>query len=151
MNRLAIVSIVAALTFHTFSAQAQGPGRFQAQAVSVVTEQVATHQVSQNLTLVGKLEAEQSVDISSEVAGKVEKIAAKANQQVKQGQLLVQLEDNKALAEVAEATAYLKDEQRKLNEFERLSKRNAITLTEIDAQKASVEIAKARLDAANAT
>lgn len=148
MNRLANVSLVAILFFLSASAQAKGPAR--AQVISVVTEQVATHHISQNLTLVGKLEAEQSVNVSSEVAGKVEAIAASANQQVKQGQLLVQLEDNKALATVSEAKAYLKDEQRKLNEFERLSKRNAITLTEIDAQKASVEIAKARLDAANA-
>lgn len=44
----------------------------------------------------------------------------------------------------------MKDEQRKLKEFERLVSRNAITQTEIDAQKASVEIAQARLTAANA-
>ncbi|KOO12292.1 hemolysin D, partial [Vibrio xuii] len=58
--------------------------------------------------------------------------------------------DDKARAAVAEARAYLKDEQRKLKEFARLVKRNAITQTEIDAQKASVAIAQARLDAANA-
>ncbi|MCL9782806.1 efflux RND transporter periplasmic adaptor subunit [Vibrio sp. S4M6] len=148
MIRLANVYLAALVFLIPIGSQAKGPN--QAQVISVVTEQVATHQVSQNLTLVGKLEAEQSVDVSSEVAGKVDKIAVSENQNVKQGQLLVQLEDNKALAAVAEAKAYLKDEQRKLNEFERLSKRNAITLTEIDAQKASVEIGKARLDAANA-
>ncbi len=120
------------------------------QAVAVVAERVATHQVSQSLSLIGKLEAEQSVVISSEVSGKVSHIAIKANQEVKKGQLLIQLNDDKAKAAVAEAHAYLKDEQRKLKEFERLVKRNAITQTEIDAQKASVDIAHARLDAANA-
>ncbi|MGD8173358.1 efflux RND transporter periplasmic adaptor subunit [Vibrio sp. TRT 21S02] len=119
-------------------------------AITVVTEQVQTHQVSQSLTLVGKLEAEQSVMIAPEVAGKVEKIAVKANQDVQKGQLLIQLDDDKAKAAVAEAKAYLSDEQRKLKEFQRLVKRNAITQTEIDAQKASVAIAQARLDAANA-
>ncbi|MCG6326357.1 efflux RND transporter periplasmic adaptor subunit, partial [Vibrio alginolyticus] len=64
--------------------------------------------------------------------------------------LLVQLNDDKIRAAVNEANAYLRDEQRKLTEFERLVKRNAITQTEIDAQKASVEIAQARLDAAKA-
>ncbi|MEF1290533.1 efflux RND transporter periplasmic adaptor subunit, partial [Vibrio sp. M260118] len=119
-------------------------------AVTVVTEQVQTHQVSQSLVLVGKLDAEQSVVISPEVAGKVDAIAVKANQVVREGQLLIQLDADKAKASVAEAKAYLKDEQRKLKEFERLVKRNAITQTEIDAQEASVDIAKARLDAANA-
>ncbi|OLQ92600.1 efflux transporter periplasmic adaptor subunit [Vibrio panuliri] len=123
----------------------QGP-----QAVTVVTEQVQTHQVSQSLSLVGKLEAAQSVMVSPETTGKVEQIAVSANQTVKKGQLLIQLNDDKARAAVKEANAYLKDEQRKLKEFERLVTRNAITQTEIDAQKASVEIAQARLDAANA-
>ncbi|EGQ7852010.1 efflux RND transporter periplasmic adaptor subunit [Vibrio vulnificus] len=119
-------------------------------AVTVVAEKVQTHQISQSLALVGKLEAVQSVVIASEVSGKVESIQVKANQNVTKGQLLVKLEDDKALAAVSEAKAYLKDEQRKLKEFERLVSRNAITQTEIDAQKASVEIAQARLTAANA-
>ncbi|ARN65401.1 Membrane fusion protein of RND family multidrug efflux pump [Vibrio vulnificus] len=116
----------------------------------MVAEEVQTHQISQSLALVGKLEAVQSVVIASEVSGKVESIQVKANQNVTKGQLLVKLEDDKALAAVSEAKAYLKDEQRKLKEFERLVSRNAITQTEIDAQKASVEIAQARLTAANA-
>lgn len=127
----------------SFAAQAS-------QAVAVVAERVATHQVSQSLSLIGKLEAERAVEISSEVSGKVSHIAIKANQEVKKGQLLIQLNDDKAKATLSEAQAYLNDEQRKLKEFERLVKRNAITQTEIDAQKASVDIAQARLDAANA-
>lgn len=119
-------------------------------AVTVVTELVDIHQVNQSLSLVGKLEAEQSVMISSEISGKVDSIHVKANQDVQKDQLLVQLDDDKAKAAVAEAKAYLKDERRKLAEFERLVKRNAITQTEIDAQKTSVEIALARLAAANA-
>jgi RND family efflux transporter MFP subunit len=137
------LSIIAAAP--TAYAKRQGPS-----SVTVVTEQVQTHEVSQSLELVGKLDAEQSVTISPEVTGKVDVIAVKANQVVRKGQLLVQLNDDKARAAVTEANAYLKDEQRKLKEFQRLVKRNAITQTEIDAQQASVDIAKARLDAANA-
>lgn len=142
---LSILSLSIMASAPAVSATRQGPS-----AVTVVTEQVQTHQVSQSLSLVGKLQAEQSVVVSPEVAGKVDKIAVKANQEVSQGQLLIQLNDDKAKAALAEAKAYLKDEQRKLKEFTRLAKRNAITQTEIDAQKASVEIAQARLDAANA-
>ncbi len=47
----------------SFAAQAS-------QAVAVVAERVATHQVSQSLSLIGKLEAERAVEISSEVSGK---------------------------------------------------------------------------------
>ncbi len=125
-------------------------GSSKSRSVLVITEKVAIHEISQTLTLVGKLEAEESVIISPEVSGKVDSITVKANQKVKKGQLLVQLNDDKAKATIAEAKAYLRDEKRKLTEFERLAKRGAITQTEIDAQKASVDIAAARLDAANA-
>ncbi len=119
-------------------------------AISVVTEPVAIHQVSQSLSLVGKLEADQSVIIASEVNGIVDEIKVTANQKVEKGQPLVLLNDDKARAAVAEAKAYTRDQKRILAEFERLVDRNAITKTEIDAQKAAVEIGNARLDAANA-
>jgi len=122
----------------------------ESSVVTVVTEQVETHKINQSLSLIGKLEAAESVVIASEVAGKVNQIAVKANQNVQQGQLLIKLDDDKAQAALVEAKAYFKDEQRKLKEFQRLVQRNAITQTEIDAQKASVEIAQARLDAAQA-
>lgn len=142
---LSLLSLSILLASPAVVAKRMGPS-----AVTVVTEQVDIHQVNQSLSLVGKLEAEQSVIVSSEISGKVDSIHVKANQEVKKGQLLVQLDDDKAKAAVAEAKAYLKDERRKLAEFERLVKRNAITQTEIDAQKTSVEIALARLAAANA-
>lgn len=119
-------------------------------ATPVVIEEVQTHQISQSLSLIGKLKAQQAVAVASEVAGKVVQIHAQANQKVKKDQLLFTLDDEKAQASLKEAQAYLKDEQRKLTEFERLVKRNAITQTEMDAQRASVDIAQARLDAAQA-
>lgn len=119
-------------------------------AVTVVTEPVQIHQVSQSLALVGKMDAEQAVMISSEVTGKIDVIAVNANQKVNKGQLLIQLDDDKARAALAEAKAYLKDQLRILQEYERLVKSSAITQTAINAQKANVDIAQARLDAANA-
>ncbi len=146
-NKRITILLTFALGIVSSAVFARGPG---AQAVTVITEEVQIHEVSQSLTLVGKLDSEQSVDIASEVAGKVDVIAVKANQEVSKDQLLIKLDDDKARAAIAEARAYLADEKRKLAEFERLVKRNAITQTEIDAQKTSVEIAQARLDAANA-
>lgn len=148
MKSKIILSLLSVSMFISMpNAYANRPG---ASAVTVVTEQVQTHKVSQSLVLVGKLEAEQSVMISSEVTGKIDEIAVQANQQVSKGQILVKLDDDKALAAVAEAKAYLRDQQRVLQEYERLVKSNAITQTAINAQKAAVDIAQARLDAANA-
>ncbi len=127
---------------------AKGPQKIS--SVLVVSELVGVHPVSQSLTLVGKLKAQQSVEISSEVTGIVERILVSADQRVIKDQPMVQLNDDKAQASYMEASAYLKDEQRKLTEYERLALRGAITPTEIDAQRSSVVIATARLNAAKA-
>lgn len=152
-KRLSLLSCSLILVSSVTLAAGQGKasGASNNRSISVITETVETHQISQTLTLVGKLEAEQSVVIAPEVTGKIDVIKVTANQKVAKGQLLVQLNDDKAKAALAEAKAYLRDEQRKLKEFERLAKKGAITQTEIDAQKASVDIASARLDAENAS
>ncbi|MGL6261046.1 efflux RND transporter periplasmic adaptor subunit [Vibrio sp. WXL103] len=149
MNKTLLVSLFSlGLMLSVPSVQARGPGG--SPAITVVTEYVDAHAVSQSLSLVGKLQSEYSVDLAPEVQGRVDVIHVRANQKVKKNQLLLTLNADRAQATLAEAQAYLKDEQRKLAEFERLVARNAITQTEIDAQKASVSIAQARLDVAQA-
>ena len=110
--------------------------------------EVAIHQVSQSLSLIGKLQSKQFVSIASEVAAKVIKIDVEANQKVAKGQLLVELDASKASALLAEANAYLIDEKRKLKEYQLLVKKQAVTQTEYNAQLAAVEIGNARLIAA---
>ncbi|MCL1147864.1 efflux RND transporter periplasmic adaptor subunit [Shewanella marinintestina] len=118
--------------------------------VPVVTGLVEQHDLSQSLSLIGKLDAEQSVYIAPQIAGKIKSIQINTDQEISQGQILVQLDDAKAQAALAEANAYLADEKRKLKEFLKLIDKNAITKTEIDAQTASVDMALARLAAAQA-
>ncbi|KEY91713.1 membrane protein [Candidatus Photodesmus blepharus] len=120
------------------------------QVVSVLAERVKVQQISKSLSLIGRLESNESVVIASEVIGKVDKIVVSANQVVKHGKLLIQLDDNKAQALVDEAQAYLNNQKRIFNELEELVKKGAVPKTEIDAQKASLEIAVARLSIAKA-
>ncbi|MFT7456594.1 MAG: membrane fusion protein (multidrug efflux system) [Marinobacter maritimus] len=118
--------------------------------ISVYTQKVAYHPVAQSLSLIGKLQSEQFVNIATEVSGKVKSIDVQANQQVKTGQLLFQLDDTKAQAAMLEAQVYFFDEQRKLREFTKLVKRNAITQTAVQGQIAMVDIALAQLKTAQA-
>ncbi|MEZ8141833.1 efflux transporter periplasmic adaptor subunit [Enterovibrio norvegicus FF-33] len=119
-------------------------------AIAVATAQVEEYPVARNLSLIGNLKSENSVIISPEVGGKIDAIHVRAGQQVKEGTPLLTLETAKAQASVAEAQAFHKDEMRKLGEFAKLHKRGALTKTELDAQQSSVDIARARLDAAQA-
>ena len=123
-----------------------GAGRL----IPVTTGEVSSHPVAQSLALIGKLEAQRSVNVATQVAAKVDSIVVGVNNQVTKGDLLVQLDDAKARATYEEALAYLNNEKRKYREFKSLVKRGAITQTEIDAQLASVSIADARLKAAKA-
>ncbi|GIU50284.1 efflux RND transporter periplasmic adaptor subunit [Shewanella sp. KT0246] len=158
MKKLAIVIIVSSLIAAVVSfsglsqadkTKAQSQGKPQ-KTIPVVTGIVDQHELSQSLSLIGKLDAEQSVYISSQVAGQISKILIKPDQDIQAGQIIVQLDDAKAKAATAEAAAYLADEKRKLKEFLKLISSNAITQTEIDAQRASVDMAAARLAAAQA-
>ena len=99
--------------------------------------------MQQSLILVAKLVAQESVQIRPEVSGRVERILVQSNQAVKSGQALLTLDSIKAKATLNEL-AHHNDERRKEREYASLVKKNAITQTELDAQRASVDIAKAR-------
>lgn len=131
------------------AAEAKAPPR-GGRSVAVITGTVSSHPVAQSLSLVGKLEAQRSVNVATQVAAKVDNIVVGINSQVAKGQLLVQLDDAKARAAYDEAQAYLADEKRKYSEFKKLVQRGAVTQAELDAQHASVTIAEARLKAASA-
>jgi membrane fusion protein, multidrug efflux system len=117
-------------------------------AISVYSEVVNYHKVTQSLSLIGKLQSDNFVSIGTEVAGKVSSISVKANQKVEEGQLLFSLDDRKAQAALLEAQAFLDDEKRKLGEYKRLVKSNAVTQSTLDAQSALVDIAQARFTVA---
>lgn len=145
MNKKSFLTVGIAFSLVTFSSQSSYANT---PAISVGAQVVEQHDVQQTLTLVAKLTAQESVVIRPEVAGKVDKILVQSNQEVEINQPLLILDTQKAYATLNEARAYLNDEKRKEREYAKLVKRNAITQTELDAQRASVDIAQARLDAA---
>lgn len=116
--------------------------------VTVDIAQVQEHKISRNLLLIGNITSQKAVMIASEVGGKIEKIHVQSGDFVKKDQLLVSLNSKKSQALLAEATAFYQDELRKFNEFSLLNERGALTKTELDAQHSKLDIAKARLNAA---
>ncbi|TKF12659.1 efflux RND transporter periplasmic adaptor subunit [Enterovibrio norvegicus] len=149
----ALVVIGAASVFvwqKNSEAAGQPSGKPSRPAIAVATSQVEAHPVSRSLSLIGNLKSEHSVVIAPEVGGKVSAIYVNAGEQVEEGASLLTLDTAKSQAALAEAQAFHKDELRKLREYSKLVQRGALTKTELDAQQASVDVAKARLDAATA-
>ena len=90
--------------------QAAGPGAGAggARAVPVVAVEAKAQPVSESLTLVGTLAANESVDIKSETDGIVQEIGFEEGQRVEKGQMLLRLDDTKLAATLAEAEASLR-------------------------------------------
>lgn len=147
MDKKSLSSLGLALSLFVFTSHIANANDKPA-GIPVGAQTVQEHDVQQSLTLVAKLSAQESVTIKPEVSGKIDKILVQSNQQVKEGQPLLVLDIKKARAALSEARAYYNDEKRKEREFASLVKKNAITQTELDAQRASVDIAKARMDVA---
>lgn len=142
------LSLIALLWYNADSEAA--PQRRQARVLNVLTEEVQSHQLNQQLNLIGTLDAARSVEIAAEVNAKVEALPLTSNQSAQKGELLIQLDATKAMAQLNEARAFHQDEQRKLGEYQLLLSRKAISQAEYDAQKAATDIALARLDVAKA-
>lgn len=116
--------------------------------VAVVTGLVEQQTLSESVSVIGKLTAKRSVTLAPMVTGRISDIAVSDNQRVTRDQPLFRLDAGRAQAALDEARAQLQDEERKLAEFTKLAKSDAISQSEIDAQQAKTAIATARFHAA---
>ncbi|BDC83372.1 efflux RND transporter periplasmic adaptor subunit [Aeromonas hydrophila] len=123
-------------------------GKPQPRQVNIRSQTVSQSLAEPSIKLVSKLAANRSVVISPEVTGRIVKIAVRSGQQVKQGDVLIALDAGKQQAELAEQSASVRDESRKLRDMRRLVARGAITTSELEGQEATVAQAQARADAA---
>ncbi|WP_253264638.1 efflux RND transporter periplasmic adaptor subunit [Aeromonas sp. 1805] len=123
-------------------------GKPQPRQVNIRAQTVSQSLAEPSIKLVSKLAANRSVVISPEVTGRIVKIAVRSGQQVKQGDVLIALDAGKQQAELAEQSASVRDESRKLRDMRRLVPRGAITTSELEGQEATVAQAQARADAA---
>lgn len=134
------------LMFQVPNAVAAGPVKpANTKPIMVKTMAVSSRAIQPRLDVVAYLSAEQGIVVAPQISGRIAEFAVGSNQKVEKGQLLVRIDDAESLANVAEAQAYLSDEQRKLAELKRLIHKGAVTQSEIDAQQASVAMAQAQL------
>ena len=128
--------------------QAKPASKPEPRQVNIRAETVRQSLAEPSIKLVSKLAANRSVVVSPEVTGRIVRIAVRSGQQVKQGQTLIALDAGKQQAELAEQSASVRDESRKLRDMRRLVARGAITTSELEGQEATVAQAQARVDAA---
>ncbi len=77
-------------------------------ATPVLTARVATQDIVAKVTANGKIQAENKVELSALVQGQIVNLAVREGDQVKKGDFLLQIDQNRAAAEEAGSSAALK-------------------------------------------
>ncbi len=100
---------------------------------------------------VGSLRSRQSIIVRPEVSGRITQVNFRDGQRVSRGQLLVQLDDQLAQAQVKQAEAELSIARANFNRNKELVEQNFISRRTVDESAANLEVAQAKLALAQAT
>lgn len=141
------LAVLAAATWNQLVPAEQQQGRQkQPQAVHVVQPRIET--VRDRIEATGTLRSRDEVVITSEVSGRIVALNFHTGQRVEQGQLLVQLDDRQAQADLAVAAARLEDARRQLRRARQLRSSNSISQSQVDELITAVDVAEAEYQAA---
>lgn len=103
---------------------------------------------STDISAIGSLLSDESVDVTSESAGRISQILFQEGNQVKTGDVLVRLDDTLALAELKDGEARLQLAQSTYERNEALQKSGAATKQSFDEAASNLEVAKAAVELA---
>lgn len=117
-------------------------------ATLVVAEELRFREDSERLESVGTARAQQAATILPQASGEVLKMNFEPGQFVKSGQVLATLESTRERLDVARAKVTLQDSEQLLARYQRITVEGAISESQIDAAKTSVEAAQIGLDLA---
>ena len=111
---------------------------------------VRSERISQKLEALGNARANESVDVSSKTSNVVTAVMFRDGERVRRGQVLVQLDDAQARADVAAAQAAVAESERLYNRSRELMTTEALSKAQFDQLEATLKANRARLEAAQA-
>ena len=122
-------------------------------ATNVVAAKAEQKDLSDTLSLVGTLKADEAIDIKSEITGVISRINFKEGQRVHVGDVLMTIESEKLKASYDQAVANLKLAKTTATRYQTLVQSKAVSQQEydeasaaLDANEAAVVLAKEQLD-----
>lgn len=124
------------------------PARSIDQAAPVVVAEVSEREFSQPIEAIGTARALESVLVTSRVSGRVRRIFFTQGTAVREGDRLVQLEDDEERADVETARANAAQAQNRYERLRTLSEQGLISKDELDAQSELRKSAEAELQLA---
>jgi membrane fusion protein (multidrug efflux system) len=115
-------------------------------AMQVVAVEANTQPVTESLSLIGSIVANEMVEIKPETEGIVQEILFDEGKAVEQGQLLIRLDDTKLAATVAEAESNFKLSTANFERAKQLLKDTLISQQEFDQAAATFDLNRATLE-----
>lgn len=134
-------------------ADTQFPGGAAAranQAVGVLTERVSAEDFAYELEALGTARANEAVEITSKVSNLVTAIRFREGEQVRRGDVLVELDSVEARAELAAARAALSETQSQYQRSQELFATRALSQSQLDQLAATLSANQARVTTAEA-
>ena len=126
------------------------PGARSNAPAFVTLAAVRSELISQKLEALGNARANESVDISTKITNIVTAVKFRDGERVQRGQVLVQLDNAQARADVAAAQATLTESESLFNRSRELLDTQALSKSSFDQLEATLKANRARLGAANA-
>ena len=115
-------------------------------AVQAVVAEAKVQPVNETLSLVGSVAANEMVEIKSETDGTLEEVLFTEGQRVKQGDLLIRLDESKFTASVNEAEANFKLSETTYERSKQLFRDKLVSQQEYDQAAAQYQANKASLE-----
>ncbi len=148
------ISCAALMVFCGCGSQKSGAGKAKGGfATNVVAETLKPQKIEEKISLVGNLQADESIEIKNQIAGVIAEIGFTEGDVAKQGQTLFVIDADKLKASLAQAEANLGLAETTYARLSTLIKANAVSQQEFDqatsdleARKAQVDLMKAQLD-----
>lgn len=151
-----ITALVAVLTWKFFKPKEEKP--------QYITAKVSRGDIEETVLATGTLQAEQLVSVGAQVSGQVKKMYVKLGDQVKQGQLIAQIDSvrqendlrneeaalDNLLAQKATRLASLKEAQLAFNRQKQMLAQDATSRAEYESAQATFETAQANVKAIDA-
>jgi membrane fusion protein, multidrug efflux system len=140
---LSLLALAAALASGV--ASTQGPPGGEMPPTTVEAARPKVESVSETLSAVGTLRADESVTIRPELAGRVEAVLFDEGQKVAKGAALFRLDASLVQADVAEAQANASNSERELKRAQELASRKLIAPSDVDTKRAQAAVDGAKL------
>lgn len=127
-----------------------GKGGFQMPPMPVEVSTVANRTVRDQFRALGGVEADEVIDVTTEIAGVVRQLPFREGQPIGSGSIIARLDDREAAADAARATAQRELAQTNATRAAKLAEQQVISQQSLDDARLALKVAQAAEAQANA-